>query len=104
MKLVFATHNAHKLAEVKQLLPKQIELLSLTDIGCVEDIEETGSTLEENALIKAKYVLDTYGYNCFADDSGLEIDALNGAPGVYSARFAGPERNNSANIEKVWEE
>lgn len=104
MQLVFATHNAHKLAEVKQLLPEKIELLSLTDIGCVEDIEETGSTLEENALIKAKYVMDTYGYNCFADDSGLEIDALNGEPGVYSARYAGPERDNEANIQKVWEQ
>ena len=103
MKLVFATHNVHKHDEVKQLLPAHIELLSLSDIGCTEDIEETGSTLEENAMIKARYVLNNYGYNCFADDSGLEIDVLDGAPGVYSARFAGPEKSNSANIKKVWE-
>lgn len=104
MQLVFATHNAHKLAEVKQLVPAHIELLSLTDIGCTDEIEETGTTLEENAMIKAKYVYDNYGYSCFADDSGLEIDAINGEPGVYSARYAGPERDNEANIRKVWEQ
>ena len=104
MQLVFATHNAHKLAEVKQLVPAHIELLSLTDIGCTDEIEETGTTLEENAMIKAKYVYDNYGYSCFADDSGLEIDAINGEPGVYSARYAGPERDNEANIKKVWEQ
>ena len=102
MKLVFATHNANKLAEVKQILPAHIELLSLTDIGCTEEIEETGTSLEENAFIKARYVKTTYGFNCFADDSGLEIDALNGEPGVYSARYAGPEKDNEANIRKVW--
>ena len=104
MQLVFATHNAHKLTEVKQLVPAHIELLSLTDIGCTDEIEETGTTLEENAMIKAKYVYDNYGYSCFADDSGLEIDAINGEPGVYSARYAGPERDNEANIRKVWEQ
>lgn len=102
MKLVFATHNINKLAEVKQILPAHIELLSLTDIGCSEEIKETGTSLEENAFIKARYVKTTYGFNCFADDSGLEIDALNGEPGVYSARYAGPEKNNEANIRKVW--
>lgn len=103
MKLVFATHNNNKLKEVKQLLPAHIELLSLTDIGCTEEIEETGSTLEENAYIKARYVKSHYGLNCFADDSGLEIDALDGAPGVISARYAGPQKDNEANIQKVWE-
>jgi len=104
MKLVFATHNANKLKEVKQLLPSSVELLSLTDIGCTEDIPETGDTLHENAYIKALYVRDHYGYNCFADDSGLEIDALDGAPGVISARYAGPQKDNEANILKVWNE
>ena len=103
MKLVFATHNANKL-RVKQLLPSSIELLSLTDIGCTEDIAETGDTLHENAYIKARYVRDHYGYNCFADDSGLEIDALDGAPGVISARYAGLQKDNEANILKVWNE
>jgi XTP/dITP diphosphohydrolase len=102
MKLVFATHNNNKLEEVKQLLPAHIELLSLTDIGCTEEIKETGSTLEENAYIKARYVKTHYGLNCFADDSGLEIDALDGAPGVISARYAGPQKDNEANIQKVW--
>ena len=102
MKLVFATHNAHKLEEVKQLVPKEIELLSLTDIGCTEDIAETGNTLIENAYIKARYVRDHYGLDCFADDSGLEIDALGGEPGVYSARYAGDSKDMEANILKVW--
>jgi XTP/dITP diphosphohydrolase len=103
MKLVFATHNNNKLEELKQLLPAHIELLSLTDIGCTEEIEETGSTLEENAYIKARYVKTHYGLNCFADDSGLEIDALNGAPGVISARYAGTQKDNEANIRMVWD-
>jgi XTP/dITP diphosphohydrolase len=103
MKLVFATHNNNKLQEVKQLLPAHIELLSLTDIGCNEEIDETGSTLEENAYIKARHVKTHYGLNCFADDSGLEIDALDGAPGVISARYAGPQKDNEANIRMVWE-
>lgn len=103
MKLVFATHNSNKLEEVKQLLPAHIELLSLNDISCTEEIEETGSTLEENAYIKARYVKSQYGLNCFADDSGLEIDALDGDPGVISARYAGPHKDNEANICKVWD-
>ncbi len=103
MKLVFATHNPNKLKEIQQLLPAHIELLSLTDIGCTEEIEETGTTLEENAYIKARHVKTQYGLNCFADDSGLEIDALSGAPGVISARYAGPQKDNEANIKKVWE-
>jgi len=102
MKLVFATHNLNKLKEIQELVPIGIEILSLTDIKCTEDIEETGSTLEENAKIKVDYIKGNYGYDCFADDSGLEIDSLDGAPGVYSARYAGAEKSNEKNIEKVW--
>jgi XTP/dITP diphosphohydrolase len=101
MKLVFATHNLNKLKEVKAMLPNSIELLSLKDIGCDEDIPETASTIEGNALIKAKYVKENYGYDCFADDTGLEVDALNNEPGVYSARYAGPENDAQANIQKL---
>ena len=102
MQLVFATHNPNKIKEVQALLPASITLLSLDDIGCTEEIEETGTTLTENAYIKARHVRDRYGLNCFADDSGLEIDALDGAPGVISARYAGPQKDNEANILKVW--
>ena len=87
--LVFATHNLKKLEEVKSMLPKGIKLLSLSDIGCTEEIMETEETLEGNAILKAKYISSNYGYNCFADDTGLLVEALNGAPGVYSARYAG---------------
>jgi len=102
MKLVFATHNLNKLKEIQELVPTGIEILSLTDIKCTEDIEETGTTLEENAKIKVDYIKDNYGYDCFADDSGLEIDSLEGAPVVYSARYAVAEKSNEKNIEKVW--
>lgn len=102
MKLVFATHNLNKLKEVKEMVPEGIEILSLSDINCTEEIEETGTTLEENARIKVTYVKYHYGYDCFSDDSGLEIDSLNGAPGVYSARYAGEDKNNDNNIKKVW--
>lgn len=101
MKLVFATHNAHKVAEAGQLLPKTTTLLSLNDIGCFEEIPETGATLEENAQIKANYVMERYGYPCFADDTGLLVDALDGAPGVYSARYAGEPPSSRANIIKL---
>lgn len=101
MKLVFATHNPNKFREIKNLLSANIELLSLTDIGCNEDIEETGDTIDENAMIKAEYVRTRYGYDCFADDTGLEVEALAGAPGVFSARYAGEEKNDEANIEKL---
>ena len=101
MKLVFATHNPNKFREIKNLLPDHIELLSLSDIDCKEDIPETGGTIDENAIIKAEYVRNHYGYDCFADDTGLEINALAGAPGVFSARYAGEEKNDEANIEKV---
>ncbi len=101
MKIVFATHNPNKLKEVQQLLPSSITLVSLSDIGCTEPIEETASTIEGNALLKANYVADTYQLSCFADDTGLEVDALDGAPGVYSARYAGPEATAQSNITKL---
>lgn len=101
MKIVFATHNLHKLKEVQQLLPKAIQLLSLADIDCTEEILETASTLEGNAKLKADYISKTYGYNCFADDTGLEVAALNGEPGVYSARYSGETSNAEANMQKV---
>ncbi len=103
MKLVFATNNENKLREIQQILGEQMEILSLTDIGCTEEIPETEPTLEGNALLKARYVFDKYGYNCFADDTGLEIDALNGEPGVYSARYAGVDKDAQANMAKVLE-
>ena len=101
MELVFATHNEHKLREVRHILPDNYTLLSLSDIGCKEDIPETGKTLEENAKIKASYVHEKYGYSCFADDSGLLVDALDGDPGVYSARFAGNHRSDKDNMDKL---
>ena len=104
MKIIFATHNQNKVDELKQIIPLKYSLLSLNDIGCIKEIKETGSTLEENAQIKADYVRYKYGLDCFSDDSGLEIDALGGAPGVYSARYAGDQKNNDANIEKIWKE
>ncbi|PKA83957.1 XTP/dITP diphosphohydrolase [Ulvibacter sp. MAR_2010_11] len=101
MQLVFATHNLNKFREVKALLSHDLDLLSLTDIGCHEDIPETADTIEGNAVIKANYVKSVYGFDCFADDTGLEVKALNGEPGVYSARYAGPENNAEANINKL---
>lgn len=101
MKLVFATNNLNKLKEVQQMLPKSIELLSLKDIGCFEDIEETATNLEGNARIKANHITKNYQYNCFADDTGLEVNALNGAPGVYSARYAGEPANAKNNMQKL---
>jgi XTP/dITP diphosphohydrolase len=104
MKLIFATHNQNKVNELNLLLPESITLLSLNDINCTQEIEETGSTLEENAKIKADFIRKKYGMDCFSDDSGLEVDVLNGAPGVYSARYAGSPPNNEANIKKIWNE
>ena len=102
MRIVFATNNQHKLEEVRQILGNSIEVLSLNDIGCHTDIPETGTTLEENALLKARYVFDHYHIDCFADDTGLEVDALDGRPGVYSARYAGGEGHDSeANMTKL---
>lgn len=104
MKLVFATNNQHKLDEVQQVLPKNIEILSLKDIGCTEEIEETSSTLEGNAFLKADHVTQNYGFDCFADDTGLEVLALNGAPGVYSARYAGVHGDSEKNMNKLIEQ
>ena len=101
MKLVFATNNLNKLKEVQEMLPESIELLSLKDIGCFEDIEETATTLEGNAKIKANHITENYQYNCFADDTGLEVEALNGDPGVYSARYAGEPANAENNMQKL---
>ena len=101
MKLVFATNNQHKLKEVQEMLSNSIEVLSLKDIGCFEDIEETESTLEGNAKLKADYITKKYGFDCFADDTGLEVEALNGDPGVYSARYAGEHGNAEKNMEKL---
>ena len=105
MKIVFATNNQHKLDEIKNILGDGFEVVSLKEIGCSEDIPETGKTLEENALQKAQYVYDHYHVSCFADDTGLEVDALGGAPGVYSARYAGGEGHDSeANMAKLLHE
>ena len=104
MKLVFASNNRHKIKEIQNLVPDAIKILSLEDIGCFEEIEETADTIEGNAILKANHVTEKYGYDCFADDSGLEINYLNGAPGVYSARFAGEQKNDQDNIDKVLNE
>ena len=105
MKIVFATNNQHKLSEIRQILGDRVEVLSLKDINCDVDIPETGATLEANALQKAQYIYDHYQMNVFADDSGLEVDALGGAPGVYSARYAGGEGHDSeANMAKLLHE
>ena len=98
MKLVFATHNKHKLSEVQRMLPQGLTLLTLDEIGCFEDIPETSTTIEGNAIQKAQYIKERYGYDTFADDTGLEVAALNNAPGVYSARYAGEAKDNEANI------
>ena len=104
MRLCFASNNAHKLDEIRPLLPGGVQLLSLADIGCREELPETQPTLEGNARQKAQYVWDHYGVACFADDTGLEVAALGGAPGVYSARYAGPAREAAANVAKLLRE
>ena len=101
MKIVFATNNSHKLEEIRQIFGSDFEILSLNDIGCHEDIPETANTIEGNALQKAQYIYDHYHMSCFADDTGLEVDALNGAPGVYSARYAGEGHDSEANMKKL---
>lgn len=103
MKLVFATNNAHKLSEVRAILGDAYEVLSLSELGVHEDIPETADTLEGNALMKAQYIHDHYGIDCFADDTGLEVEALGGEPGVHSARYAdnGPGHDSEANIDKL---
>lgn len=99
--LVFATHNTHKLREVRAMLPDGLKLVGLTDLGRTDPLPETSDTLEGNALQKARYVKEHYGYDCFADDTGLEVDALHGAPGVYSARYAGEDCDSAANVRKL---
>lgn len=101
MKLVFATNNKHKLQEVRDIVGDRVEVLSLSDIDCHDDIPETADTLQGNALIKARHIYEKYGYNCFADDTGLEVEALGGEPGVYSARYAGEECDSEANMLKL---
>lgn len=101
MKLVFVTNNQHKLKEISAIAGNKIEILSLKDIGCVEDIPETADTFEGNAQLKARYVKEKYGYDCFADDSGLEVFSLNNEPGVYSARYAGEPSDPEKNIDKL---
>ena len=100
-KIVFATNNQHKLDEIRKITEGKIEILSLSDIGSNDEIEETGNTLEENALIKARFIKNKYGYDCFAEDAGLEVEALENAPGVYSARYAGDACRDEDNIKKL---
>lgn len=101
MTLVVATHNSDKVKEVQAILPDFIKILTLTDIGCFEDIPETANTIEGNALLKAQYVYENFGYACFADDTGLEVSALNNEPGVFSSRYAGESADSEANIQKL---
>ena len=103
MQLVFASNNKNKILEIQSILPDTIEILSLESIGCHEDIPETAETIEGNAILKANYVTQKYGYNCFADDTGLEVDSLNGEPGVYSARYAGPNCSPDDNMDLILE-
>lgn len=104
-KIVFATNNKHKLEEIREILGENFEIVSLKDIGCDVDIPETGKTLEDNALQKAEYVKQHYGLDCFADDTGLEVEALNGAPGIHSARYAeGTDHDSNANMDKLLKE
>ncbi|MEA4950962.1 MAG: non-canonical purine NTP pyrophosphatase, partial [Petrimonas sp.] len=104
MKIVFATNNKHKLHELRKITAGKIEILSLSDIHCHEEIPETGATLEENALLKAQFIKDTFGLDCFADDTGLEVDTLDGAPGVYSSRYAGEACDPQDNMDKLLRE
>lgn len=101
MKLVFATNNQHKISEVRDILGEHFEILSLSEIGCNDEIPETAETLEENASQKSRYVFEKFGYNCFADDTGLEVEALDMKPGVYSARYAGEQKNSNDNMNKL---
>lgn len=103
-KVVFATHNAHKLEEVRMILENEAEVVGLADIGCTEEIPENAETLDENARAKAMYLFENYGFPCIADDTGLEVEALNGAPGIFSARYAGEPSNSEKNVEKLLRE
>jgi XTP/dITP diphosphohydrolase len=104
MKLVFASNNEHKIAEIAKLVPAGFQVVSLASIGCTDDIPETAETLEGNAILKAQYVWERFGLSCFADDTGLEVHALGNAPGVYSARYAGSQRNAADNMKKLLNE
>jgi XTP/dITP diphosphohydrolase len=104
MQLVFASNNKNKIKEIQALVSDTIQIISLEDIGCAEDIPETAETIEGNAILKANYVTSNYGYDCFADDTGLEVNALNGAPGVYSARYAGEQKDANDNMDKLLSE
>ena len=101
MKIVFASNNKNKIFEIQSMLPESIQIVSLESIGCFEEIPETSETIEGNAILKANYVTQNYGFDCFADDTGLEVEALNGEPGVYSARYAGEHRNADDNMNKL---
>lgn len=104
LELVFATQNRNKVKEIQMLLPKGIKLFCLEEVGFTEDIPETADTIDENAILKAEFVKTNLGYDCFADDTGLEVEELNGAPGVYSARYAGDGKDDDANIDKLLKE
>ncbi len=104
MKIVFASNNKNKILEIQSMLPESIQIVSLESIGCLEEIPETSETIEGNAILKANYVTENYGFDCFADDTGLEVEALNGEPGVYSARYAGEQRNADDNMNKLLDE
>ena len=104
MKIVFASNNKNKILEIQSMLPNSIQIVSLESIGCLEEIPETSETIEGNAILKANYVTQKYGFDCFADDTGLEVEALNGEPGVYSARYAGEQRNADDNMNKLLNE
>jgi XTP/dITP diphosphohydrolase len=104
MQLVFASNNKNKIQEIQALVPSDFHILSLDDIGCTEEIPETANTIEGNAILKANYVTNNYGYPCFADDTGLEVEVLNGAPGVYSARYAGEQKSAEDNMNKLLHE
>ena len=104
MKIVFASNNKNKIHEIHSMLPESIQIVSLESIGCFEEIPETADTIEGNAILKANYITQKYGFDCFADDTGLEVEALNGEPGVYSARYAGEQRNADDNMNKLLEE
>jgi XTP/dITP diphosphohydrolase len=104
MQLVFASNNKNKIQEIQALVPSDFHILSLDDIGCTEEIPETADTIEGNAILKANYVTNNYGYPCFADDTGLEVEVLNGAPGVYSARYAGEQKSAEDNMNKLLHE
>ncbi len=104
MKIVFASNNKNKIHEIQSMLPENIQIVSLESIGCLEEIPETADSIEGNAILKANYITQKYGFDCFADDTGLEVDSLNGQPGVFSARYAGEQKNADDNMNRLLEE